>query len=119
VITPHPRVTCAVAGVAAGRAETLVGKVSCKSADALSQQADAYVINSDSPQDSQRLKQITHTTLPVLLDRQLAWARQYDMLPKSNQPMGMMSGVGQMGFVVIDASGTIRVQRPCEGHAGL
>ncbi len=70
-----------------------------------------YVINSDSPQDSQRLKQITHTTLPVLLDRQLAWARQYDMLPKSNQPMGMMSGVGQMGFVVIDASGTIRVQR--------
>jgi len=70
-----------------------------------------YVINSDSPQDSQRLKQITHTTLPVLLDRQLAWARQYDMLPKSNQPMGMMSGVGQMGFVVIDANGTIRVQR--------
>ncbi len=70
-----------------------------------------YVINSDTPQDSQRLKQITHTTLPVLLDRQLAWARQYDMLPKSNQPMGMMSGVGQMGFVVIDASGTIRVQR--------
>jgi len=70
-----------------------------------------YVINSDSPQDSQRLKQITHTTLPVLLDRQLAWARQYDMLPKSNQPMGMMSGVGQMGFVVIDASGSIRVQR--------
>ena len=70
-----------------------------------------YVINSDSPQDSQRLKQITHTTLPVLLDRQLVWARQYDMLPKSNQPMGMMSGVGQMGFVVIDASGSIRVQR--------
>ena len=25
--------------------------------------------------------------------------------------MGMMRGVGQMGFVVIDASGTIRVQR--------
>src|SRR5438067_13105019 len=33
------------------------------------------------------------------------------MLPKPNQPMGMMSGVGQMGFVVIDAAGTIRVQR--------
>ncbi len=52
-----------------------------KSADSLRQQADTYVI------------------------------RQYDMLPKSNQPMGMMSGVGQMGYVVIDASGTIRVQR--------
>jgi hypothetical protein len=33
------------------------------------------------------------------------------MLPKSNQPMRMMSGVGQMGFVVIDGTGTIRVQR--------
>ena len=57
------------------------------------------------------MKQISHISLPVLLDRQLAWARQHDMLPKSNQPMGMMSGVGQMGYVVIDASGTIRVQR--------
>ena len=82
-----------------------------KSVDALQQQADTYVINSDAPDASVRLKQLTHISLPVLLDRQLAWARQYDMLPKSNQPMGMMSGVGQMGYVVIDASGTIRVQR--------
>jgi peroxiredoxin len=82
-----------------------------KSADALRQQADTYVINSDAPEDSRRLKQLTRIGLPVLLDRQLAWARQYDMLPKPNQPMGMMRGVGQMGFVVIDAGGTIRVQR--------
>ena len=33
------------------------------------------------------------------------------MLPKPNQPMGMMSGVGHVGFVIIDASGTIRVRR--------
>ena len=58
-----------------------------------------------------RPKQVTHITLPVLLDRQLAWARQYDMLPKPDQPMGMMSGVGQMGFVIFDSSGKIRVQR--------
>src|SRR5437773_8942607 len=82
-----------------------------KSAPPLRQQPDTYVTNSDPPDASVRLKQVTHITLPVLLDRQLAWARQYDMLPKPNQPMGMMSGVGQMGFVVIDASGTIRVQR--------
>ena len=69
------------------------------------------MINSDAPEASVRLKQTTHISLPVLLDRQLSWARQYDMLPKSNQPMGMMSGVGQMGFVVIDTSGVIRVQR--------
>ena len=82
-----------------------------KSADALRQLADVYVINSDAPEGSRRLKQITRISLPVLLDRQLEWARQYDMLPKRNQPMGMMSGVGQMGFVVVDAAGTIRVQR--------
>ncbi len=75
-----------------------------KSADSLRQQADTYVINSDAPDASVRLKQLTHISLPVLLDRQLAWARQYDMLPKSNQPMGMMSGVGQMGYVVMTSS---------------
>jgi len=49
--------------------------------------------------------------VPVLLDRQLAVVRQYDMLPKPNQPMGGMSGVAQMGWVIVDAGGTIRVQR--------
>ena len=33
------------------------------------------------------------------------------MLPKPNQPMGMMSGVAQMGFVIADGRGTIRIQR--------
>ena len=82
-----------------------------KSADALRQQADVYVINSDTPRDSQRLKQISGITLPVLLDPQLAVARQYDLLPKANQPMGGMRGVAQMGFVIVDGGGTIRVQR--------
>ncbi len=82
-----------------------------KSADALGQQADVYVINRDSPEDSRQLKQISGISLPVLLDPQLTVARQYDMLPKPGQPMGEMSGVAQMGFVVIDVRGTIRVQR--------
>ncbi len=72
-----------------------------KSADALGQQADVYVINRDSPEDSRQLKQISGISLPVLLDPQLTVARQYDMLPKPGQPMGEMSGVAQMGFVVI------------------
>jgi len=69
------------------------------------------VINRDTPEDSRQLKQISGISLPVLLDPQLTVARQYDMLPKPGQPMGGMSGVAQMGFVVIDARGTIRVQR--------
>lgn len=75
------------------------------------QQADVYVINSDTPQDSQRLKQMTGITVPVLLDPELKAASQYDMLPKRDQPMGGMMGVAQMGFVIVDGSGTIRVQR--------
>lgn len=47
----------------------------------------------------------------MLLDQDLAVARQFDMLPKPGQPMGGMGGVAQMGFVVIDGAGTIRVQR--------
>ena len=73
--------------------------------------ADIYVINSDTPEQSQQLRQITGIDMPVLLDRNLEVARQYDMLPKSGQPMGMMQGVAQMGFVIVDATGTIRVQR--------
>lgn len=77
----------------------------------LSQLADVYVINSDTPEQSRQLKQITKIGAPVLLDRDLAVARQYDMLPKPDQPMGMMQGVAQMGFVIVDAAGIIRIQR--------
>lgn len=82
-----------------------------QSLDALRQRADVYVINSDTPEQSRQLQQITGIGVPVLLDRDLAVARLYDMLPKPGQPMGMMEGVAQMGFVVVDAAGTIQVQR--------
>ena len=68
-------------------------------------------MNRDTPEDSRQLKQISGITLPVLLDPQLTVARQYDFLPKPGQPMGGMRGVAQMGFIIIDAHGTIRVQR--------
>lgn len=70
-----------------------------------------YVINSDTPQNSQILKQMTGINVPVLLDGELEVARQYDMLPKRGQPMGGMAGVAQMGFVIVDEGGIIRVQR--------
>ncbi len=69
------------------------------------------MVNSDTPEDSRRLKRITGISLPVLLDRNLEVGRQYDLLPKSGQPMGGMGGVAQMGFVIVDAGGTIRLQR--------
>jgi len=54
---------------------------------------------------------MTGISFPVLLDRDLAVARQYDLLPKPGQPMGGMRGVAQMGFVLVDPKGVIRVQR--------
>jgi peroxiredoxin len=74
-------------------------------------EADLYVINSDAPAASRQLKAMSGISVPVLLDRSLTVARQYDLLPKPGQPMGGMSGVAQMGFVIVDRRGTIRVQR--------
>lgn len=82
-----------------------------KSAEQLRQRADVYVINPDSPSASRQLKQQTGISLPVLLDPDLSVGRQYDLLPKPGQPMGGMMGVAQMGFIVVDPGGTIRVQR--------
>lgn len=82
-----------------------------RSAETLRQKADVYVLNRDTPEGSLRLRQITGVSFPVLLDYDLAVAREYDLLPKPGQPMGGMRGVAQMGFVVVDSRGVIRVQR--------
>jgi peroxiredoxin len=82
-----------------------------RSADQLRRAADVFAVNGDTPEGSRQLKRRTGISLPVLLDPDLQVARSYDMLPKPNQPMGMMSGVAQMGFVIVDGGGTIRLQR--------
>ena len=82
-----------------------------KSADVLRLRADVFVVNSDTPEGSRQLKRRSGISLPVLPDPELQVARFYDMLPKPNQPMGMMSSVAQMGFVIADGRGTIRIQR--------
>ncbi len=74
-------------------------------------EADPYVINSDAPAASRQLKAMSGINVPVLLDPSLAVARQYDLMPKPGQPMGGMAGVAQMGFVIVDRRGIIRVQR--------
>jgi len=73
--------------------------------------ADVYSINRDTPAQTGQVRQLSGTTLPILFDENLTVAMQYDFLPKRGQPMGGMSGIPQMGFVIIDAQGIIRVQR--------
>jgi peroxiredoxin len=79
--------------------------------ETIRREADIYVINSDAPAASRQLKAMSGISVPVLLDPSLAVARQYDLVPKPGQPMGGMTGVAQMGFVIVDRVGTIRVQR--------
>lgn len=81
------------------------------SAEALQSQADIYTINRDPAAQAVEMRQRSDSTLPILSDANLTVAGQYDLLPKPGQPMGGMSGVAQMGFVIIDAQGIIRVQR--------
>lgn len=57
------------------------------------------------------MRQLSGVTLPILYDQDLEVTRQYDFLPQPGQPMGGMSGIPQMGFVIIDAQGIIWVQR--------
>ncbi len=79
--------------------------------ETIRREAGIYVINSDAPAASRQLKAMSGISVPVLLDPSLAVARQYDLLPKPGQPMGGMAGVAQMGFVIVDRRGIIRVQR--------
>lgn len=57
------------------------------------------------------MRQRSGAAVPILYDQDLVVAGQYDFLPQPGQPMGGMSGIPQMGFVIIDAQGTIRAQR--------
>jgi len=77
----------------------------------LQAKADIYTINRDPPAQTAQVRQLSGTTLPILYDETLEAAGQYDFLPKPGQPMGGMSGIPQMGFVIIDAQGIIRAQR--------
>lgn len=77
----------------------------------LNEQADVYAINRDQPEQTAQVRQRSGATVPILYDQDLAVAGQYDFLPQQGQPMGGMSGIPQMGFVIIDSQGTIRVQR--------
>lgn len=74
-------------------------------ATALRQQAEVYVVNPDTPENSRRVRQVTGIRLPILLDPGYTVAKRFD-LPGDGRPMG-----GLVGYVIIDGAGVIRVQR--------
>jgi peroxiredoxin len=88
-----------------------LGELAKRMAD-LKELATFYVVNVDLPDNSRWLKENTKIGVPVLLDSaDLRVSRQYDMHTRPGLPMGGMSGVPTMGFVVIDREGIIRKMR--------
>jgi alkyl hydroperoxide reductase subunit AhpC len=74
--------------------------------------AKVYVVNVDIPDNSRWLKELDKITVPVLLDNDnLRVSRLYDMHSQPGRPMGGMTDVPTMGFVVIDGEGVIRKMR--------
>ncbi len=73
--------------------------------------AQVYVVNVDTPENSRRLREYTGVSVPVLLDNGLRVSRSYDMHARPGVPMGGMTGFPAMGFVVIDDTGIVRLQR--------
>jgi peroxiredoxin len=81
-----------------------LGKLA-QSAAALRQRAEVYVVNPDTPENAKKVRKMTGLTIPLLLDPGYTVASRFD-LRGADRPMG-----GLVGYVIIDAEGTIRVQR--------
>jgi peroxiredoxin len=73
--------------------------------DRLTDLAEVYVINPDTPERARELRKHTGLRLPLLLDPPYKTAAVFD-LRGLGRPMA-----GLVGFIVIDPDGVIRVQR--------
>lgn len=71
----------------------------------LQREADVYVINPDTPENSRKVRAQSGITVPILLDPGYSGAKRYE-LAGQGRPMG-----GLVGYAVVDAGGVIRVQR--------
>jgi len=71
----------------------------------LQREADVYVINPDTPENSRKVRAQSRLAVPILLDPGYSGAKRYE-LAGQGRPMG-----GLVGYAVIDAEGVIRVQR--------
>jgi len=73
--------------------------------DALRRQAEVYIINPDTPENSRKVREQTGLAIPILLDPGYTAAKLFD-LAGAGRPMG-----GLVGYVIIDGAGLIRLQR--------
>ena len=65
----------------------------------------------DTPESLKQTQAGSGATFPLLSDVDLTVTRLYDMQLRSGWPMAGMGQIPEMGYVVVDGQGHIRLQR--------
>ena len=73
--------------------------------------AEVVAIGGDTATTVKQMQSVTKASFPLLRDTNLMVAQKYDMQLRGDWPMGMMGAYPEMGYVIVDEKGIIRVQR--------
>ena len=65
----------------------------------------------DTPETLRQTQAGSGASFPLLSDIDMKVTRQYDMQLRPEWPMGGMGDIPEMGYVVVDAVGRIKLQR--------
>ena len=65
----------------------------------------------DTPESLKQTQAMSGATFPLLSDIDMTVTRLYDMQLRPEWPMGGMGDIPEMGYVVVDADGRIKLQR--------
>lgn len=72
---------------------------------------DLIAVGYDTPESLRQTKAGSGASFPLLADKDLTVTRLYDMQLRPAWPMGGMGELPEMGYVIIDGAGKLRLQR--------
>lgn len=79
--------------------------------DEFQAEGDLIAVGYDTPESLGQTQAGSGVSFPLLADRDLTVTRLYDMQLRPDWPMGGMGEIPEMGYVIVDANGLIRLQR--------
>jgi peroxiredoxin len=82
-----------------------------KRLDEFQAEGDLIAVGYDTPESLSQTQAGSGVSFPLLADRDLTVTRLYDMQLRPDWPMGGMGEIPEMGYVIVDANGLIRLQR--------
>ena len=72
---------------------------------------DLIAVGYDTPESLKQTQAGSGASFPLLADQDLTVTRLYDMQLRPEWPMGGMGDIPEMGYVIIDGEGILRLQR--------